>query len=80
MKSCRIENPGDQSKMECYSAGDSRGSVDCALSMEVDGLLGYNSPQNFGGAQAELWHGADGHPLNKGYPVNARTSLVGRDF
>lgn len=50
--------------------------MDCALSGKADGVLGCDSPQNFGGAQAEVWHGADGHPLIEEYPMDGREGLV----
>jgi hypothetical protein len=36
-------------------------------------------PQIFGGAQAEVWHGADGHPLIERFPMDGREGLVRRD-
>lgn len=52
------------------------GSVDCALSGKADGLLGRDNPLNYGGAQAEVWHGADGHPLIERCPAGSRVNPV----
>lgn len=50
--------------------------MDCALTGKADGTLGCDSPQNFGGAQAEVWHGAEGHPLIEDFPTEGREGLV----
>jgi hypothetical protein len=39
---------------------------------EADGSLGSDNPQKYGGAQAEMWHGADGHPLIERDPTESR--------
>lgn len=69
---CRIENPGDQSGMDLWIVSPLKsleGSVDCALSGKADRFLGRDSPLNYGGAQVEVWHGADGHPLFERRPA-----------
>ena len=48
----------------------------CALSGKADESLGCDSPQKLGGAEAEVWHGADGHPLIEEYPMNGREGLA----
>lgn len=53
--------------------------MDCALSGEADGVLSCDSPQILGGAQAEVWHGADGHPLIERFPMDGREGLVHRN-
>ena len=50
--------------------------MDCALSGEADEFLSGDNPQNFGGAQAEVWHGPDGHPLFEGNPRDGTVGLV----
>lgn len=50
--------------------------MDCALSGEADGAPSLDSPQKFGGAQAKMWHSADGHPLIERYPEYDRTSVA----
>lgn len=37
---------------------------------------GCDNPQNYGGAQAALWHGADGHPLIERCPADSGGGLV----
>lgn len=50
--------------------------MDCALSGKADEFLGCDNPQNYSGAQAEMWHGTDGHPLFESYPTNSMVGLV----